>query len=614
MLWENKVTSTIMYVKGENMTIFDLISLLGGLAMFLYGMRLMGDSLKSSSSGPLKSLMEKLTNTPVKAFLLGLFMTAIIQSSTATIVITSGLVGAGIISLHQSLGIVVGANVGTTVTGQIIRLLDLNSSSGTSFLNFFKPSTLAPLALIIGIVLIMFCSFKNSKTIGNIAVGFGILFIGLINMTDAVSVLSDSGVLESVLVKFSTNPVMGYIAGAAVAFILQSSSASVGILQAFATSGQLTFQAIYAVLTGIYLGDCVTTAIVCYIGAKPDAKRVATVNVIFNIAKMAMVLIAVTILHGMGVLSSIWDAPITSGGIANTNTIFNLICAVVLLPFLSIFESMSKKINKDEPVKVGKYAEKLESLNPLFFTAPGLAFDNSYQVLMTMLQAANNNLTKAIGTIFTYDEKVIQDIESEEDEIDTMADRVSDYLINMSAHIREKDHVATLDYYIKLVNEFERLGDHAVNLTETATTLAESGNPLSGTAKKEIAVLAELIQRIMKYAMQAFEHCDIDAARQIEPLEEVVDNLVAQIRDNHLARLLEQKCSVITGTELMNLLSDMERISDVCSNIGIATIVRVHPELANQTHGYIARLHAGSNEEFNRIFNEAHNEYFEKLK
>ena len=596
------------------MTIFDLISLLGGLAMFLYGMRLMGDSLKASSSGPLKSAMEKLTNTPVKAFLLGALLTAIIQSSTATIVITSGLVGAGIISLHQSLGIVVGANVGTTVTGQIIRLLDLNGASGgASLLNFFKPSTLAPLALIIGIVLIMFCSFKNSNTLGSIAVGFGILFVGLINMTDAVGVLSESGVLENVLVRFSTNPILGYIAGAVVAFILQSSSASVGILQAFATSGQLTFQAIYAVLTGIYLGDCVTTAIVCYIGAKPDAKRVATVNVLFNIAKMVMVLVAVTILHGMGFLSNIWNAPITSGGIANTNTVFNLVCAVVLLPFLGAFERMSKKINKDEPVKVGKYSEQLASLNPLFFNTPGIAFDNSYQVLVTMLKAANENLNKAIGMIFQYDAEVSAEIEREEDEIDTMADRVSGYLVQVSAHIREQAHVGTMDYYLKLVNEFERLGDHAVNLAETATTLAESGNELSGTAKHEISVLAELIQKILGLAQDAFFFGDMISARQIEPLEEVVDSLVAKIRDNHLERLLEQKCSVITGTELMNLLSDMERISDVCSNVGIATIVRERPELANQTHGYVATLHAGDSEEFNRTFTNAYNEYFNKL-
>ena len=246
------------------MSIFNIISLFGGLALFLYGMRMMGDGLKESSSGQLKRVMEKVTGTPLKAFLLGLVMTAVIQSSTATIVITSGLVGAGIISLHQSLGIIMGANVGTTVTGQIIRLLDLNAS-GASILQFFKPSTLAPLALIIGIVLIM--SKKGSGELGKIIIGFGILFTGLMNMTDAVSTLSETGIVDTMFSHLGKNPLLGYLVGLAVSFVLQSSSASIGILQAFSMSGLLTFNAVYPVLMGIYLGDCVTTAIVCNIGA-----------------------------------------------------------------------------------------------------------------------------------------------------------------------------------------------------------------------------------------------------------------------------------------------------------------------------------------------------------
>ena len=291
------------------MNIYNLITLLGGLAMFLYGMRIMGDGLKEGSSGTLKNALEKLTNTPVKAFLLGLVLTALIQSSTATIVITSGLVGAGIISLRQSLGIIVGANVGTTVTGQIIRLLDLDSS-GTSFLQFFKPSTLAPLALIIGIIIIMGWKSKGSGKLGQIIIGFGILFSGLLNMTDAVSTLTESGIIEQLFSNLGKNPILGYLIGAGVAFVLQSSSATIGILQAFSTSGQLTFGAIYAVLVGIYLGDCVTTAIVCNIGAKPDAKRVGIVNIVFNLSKSALILIAVAIVHNMGLLDGLWNRTI----------------------------------------------------------------------------------------------------------------------------------------------------------------------------------------------------------------------------------------------------------------------------------------------------------------
>ena len=330
------------------MNIFNVISLFGGLAMFLYGMRMMGDGLKESSSGALKKVMERVTGTPIKAFLLGLGMTAVIQSSTATIVITSGLVGAGIITLHQSLGIIIGANVGTTVTGQIIRLLDLNAS-GASVLQFFKPSTLAPLALIIGIVLIM--SKKGQDKVGRIVIGFGILFTGLMNMTDAVSSLTETGIVEVLFSRLGENPLIGYLVGLAVSFVLQSSSASIGILQAFSMSGMLTFNAVYPVLMGIYLGDCVTTAIVCNIGAKPDSKRVGVANILYNLGKTALILIGVNIAHRMGLLAALWNKTVYSGDIADVNTVFNLVSALLLLPAMGLFEKLSLKLVKDEPAE-----------------------------------------------------------------------------------------------------------------------------------------------------------------------------------------------------------------------------------------------------------------------
>ena len=356
------------------MDIFDVVSLLGGLAMFLYGMRLMGDSLKENSSGTLKAAMEKVTNNSFKAFLLGIFITALIQSSTATIVITSGLVGAGILTLRQSLGIIVGANVGTTVTGQIIRLLDIDSS-GTVWLRFFQPATLAPLALIIGIVLIMGHFVKNAKSVGNIAVGFGILFSGLLNMTGAVAKLTQSGAIEQLFSGLGENPFLGYLTGAGVAFVLQSSSATVGILQAFSASGLLTFKAIYAVIVGIYLGDCVTTAIVCSIGAKAEARRVGIVNILFNLSETVLVLVGVAVVHRLGLLNALWDRTANSGMIANTNTIFNLTCSICLFPMLGVYEKLSRRIVKDdrEEVREEKYRDELEALNPGFLNTPALA-------------------------------------------------------------------------------------------------------------------------------------------------------------------------------------------------------------------------------------------------
>lgn len=595
------------------MDIFNVISVLGGLAMFLYGMRMMGDGLKESSSGTLKKAMEKLTNTTVKAFFMGLVMTALIQSSTATIVITAGLVGAGIISLRQSLGIIVGANVGTTVTGQIIRLLDLNSS-GTSFLRFFQPSTLAPLALIAGIILLMGKKFRGSEKIGKIIIGFGILFSGLLNMTDAVSSLTESGIVEQLFLRLGENPLIGYLIGVGVAFVLQSSSAAIGILQAFSTSGQLTFGAIYAVLVGIYLGDCVTTAIVCNIGAKPDAKRVGIVNILYNLGKSVLILAGVTVIHKLGLLDGIWSSTIHSGGIANTNTVFNLACAVLLFPMLGLFEKQSYRIVKSQPKAAGKYDELLDALNPVFVSTPAIAFARCYDALLVMYRLARTNIDRAFGLLTKYDENIAAQIEENENDIDMMADRVSNYLITISARITSAEHVEILNQYYSGITEFERLGDHAVNIKEIAESLNKKNAAFSGAAIEELDVLHKLIGTILEYTRDAFEKRDLSAAQHIEPLEEVVDDMVNVLNENHLERLRVGGCGVDAGTEFLNLLSEIERISDICSNVGVATVARVQPEMMHQVHEYVSMLHSGRDEKFNQEYQEAHERYFEMLR
>ena len=594
------------------MSIFNVITLLGGLAMFLYGMRLMGDGLKESSSGTLKVAMEHVTNNPFKAFLLGLAVTAIIQSSTATIVITSGLVGAGIITLRQSLGVIVGANVGTTVTGQIIRLLDVDDSA-TSWLQFFKPSTLAPLALIIGMLLIMGLKFRNSSRIGNIAIGFGILFSGLMNMTNSVTSLTDSGLFEQLFQRMGDNPVLGYLTGAGIAFLLQSSSATIGILQAFSMTGLLAWNAIYAVIVGIYLGDCVTTAIVCWIGAKADARRVGMVNILYNLSKSAIVLIVVTIVHRMGLLDGLWTRTVNSGIVADTNTIFNLACALLLLPMLPVYEKMSRRIVKDDPVKASKYDELLEALSPAFFQTPALALRSCYNALMAMFTAARANIEKAMDLLHVYDENVVEEIKEEEENIDMLNDEVSNYLIALSPHIKEDYQVRILNEYYKVVTEFERLSDHAMNIAEMAQDLDRKGISFSEDALREIDVLEDLIYRILDLTRQAFEKRDVDAAMQIEPLEEVTDDMVNALHDLHLDRLRKGQCSVDAGSSFLNLLSDLERISDVCSNVGVETLTRVNTDLESKAHEFISSLHSGHDETFNQRYNAAHKEFFDRL-
>ena len=391
------------------MTIFNFISLFGGLALFLYGMRLMGDGLKHGSSGAFKTAMEKVTNNPVVGFLMGLVVTAVIQSSTATIVITSGLVGAGIISLHQSLGIVLGANVGTTVTGQIIRLLDLNSD-GASWLNLFKPSTLAPLAAIIGILLIMAFHFHNSDTLGSIAMGFGILFTGLLNMTAAVSPLSQSETFTQAFVSLSNLPVLGFLVGTGVAFLIQSSSATIGILQALSVTGALSFSSVYAIIIGVNIGDCVTTAIVCSIGSKADAKRTGLVHIIFNLCSSILVIAAVLILHSCGTLDAIWSRPITSGGIANAHTLFRLASAVVLLPICGQFEKLARRIIPDDKVQGENVEQELRQLDEKFFHSPALALASAHQAITTMSRLARAGVNSAMDVLEHYDREVINRI------------------------------------------------------------------------------------------------------------------------------------------------------------------------------------------------------------
>ncbi len=594
------------------MNIFNVITLLGGLALFLYGMRLMGDGLQESSSGTLKRVMEHVTNNPVKAFFLGLIVTAIIQSSTATIVITSGLVGAGIISLHQSLGIIIGANVGTTVTGQIIRLLDIDSS-GTAWLQIFKPTTLAPVALILGIVLIMAFKSKKQATVGKIAIGFGCLFTGLLNMTGAVDTLSETGIFATLFSRLGDNPFLGYLSGATVAFILQSSSATVGILQALSMSGGLVFKAIYSVIVGIYLGDCVTTAIVCSIGAKPEARRVGIVNILFNLCESVLVLLTVEILHRVGVLDSLWDMTVHSGEIANTNTIFNIGCSVVLFPLLPLYEKLSYRIIRDKAGRANPRAELFNALSPAFFNTPALALRSCYDVLMAMATSAKEGIGRAMDLLNHFQESDYQAILEEETQIDQMADRVSTYMVQLSPHLTAKEHVAILDQYYKLVTEFERLGDRAEDIAKIAADLHERNARFSDDAYRELGVLRELTEQVLEAALHTFEKRDVEAAQSIEPMEEVIDDLVGALRDNHLTRMRQRKCTAEIGSSYLDLLSDLERISDACSNVGVATVVRVMPDTVANSHAYISFLHSGRDETYNQRYKTYHERYFDRL-
>ena len=593
------------------MTIFNVISLLGGLALFLYGMRIMGDGLKQSSSTTLKNAMGKLSNNPFKGFLLGLFVTVIIQSSTATIVLTSGLAGAGIISLHQTLGIIIGANVGTTITGQIIRLLGIGDNS-PFYLTLFKPSTLAPIAAVIGIVMIMALKSRKANLIGTIAMGFGILFTGLLNMTAAVAPLSDSPAFTSLFENFSKTPILGFLVGAAVAFAIQSSSATIGILQALSMTGKLTFSEIWPIIIGIYIGDCVTTAIVCSIGARADAKRTGIIHIMFNIGEIIVIPIAVYALYGAGILKGIWHAPITPGGIANTHTLFNLFGAMVFLPFSSIFEKLSQRIIKDSAMEVGVERD-LERLDRALFASPELAFQAAQGLIDKLANYAAENVSAAMKLFANYDEKVLRQIQDKEDVIDRLSDGVSDYLLHLTPHVAATRGNYRTGYLIKCITEFERIGDYADNLSENATELHERGEHFSPVAMGEFELMAELLDKATGYAVASVSEQSIEQSKHIEPVEEVMDELVARLRDNHFTRLAEGSCTLGVGLVFLDALVNIERISDQCSNIGTHTLTVLHAIPSDNAHEYIYQLHHGEDPQYNVEFAEIKKDYLDRL-
>ncbi len=591
------------------MTIFNFISLFGGLALFLYGMRLMGDGLKQGSSGALKKFMEKVANNPFTGFLLGLLVTAVIQSSTATIVLTSGLVGAGILTLRQSIGIILGANVGTTVTGQIIRLLDIDGDA-SSWLNIFKPSTLAPLAAIIGIIIIMALKSNKADIAGKVAMGFGILFTGLLNMTAAVDPLSESETFANLFIQMADVPILGFLVGTGAAFLIQSSSATIGILQALSVTGALSFSSVYAIIIGVNMGDCITTAIVCSIGSNADAKRTGMIHIFFNIAASILVIAAIMILHGTGALDGIWDTRITSGGIANAHTLFRLFAAIVLLPVSLQFEKLSRLVIKDGKTPSDDIEAEIQHLDEKLFASPALALASISGVISKMASMSIDAVKTSVRTIRNYDAQAIKEINENEDLIDLLTDKVDNYMIRFSPHVPIGNDNSMLNYYMQCFSEFERIGDYAVNIAESTTEIDEKKISLSPVAHHELAVLSEAVAQVLDYAYKAFTKLDETAAKKIEPVEEVIDDLVSQLRSNHIERFHNGDCTVHGGIAFLDILVNIERVSDQCSNIGFNTLALTDPSLVQNQHDYSKLLHSGQDEEFNALYRKYHDKYF----
>ena len=598
---------------------YRIISLLGGLSLFLYGMRIMGDGLKSGSGGAMRVALEKVTGNRFIGFLFGLLVTCAIQSSTATIVLTVGLVGAGYLSFRQSIGIVLGANVGTAITAQIIRLMDLNAGSG-SILYFFKSDNLAPLALVIGLVLIMFVKTRSSDNTGTIFMGFGILFVGLMNMCNAVSTMSDS--LSRLLVSFENNYFLGFLAGAAVTGIIQSSSAVIGILQSIASSVGVTFCGVFAVIVGVNIGDCLTTYLVCRIGAKSEQIRTCMVHIIYNILAASMVFIVIAILRGTGVISNdLWNMTLNSGGVANLHGLFRLIPAVVLLPFSNTFAKIAERIVKDAPQdqEDSDIEQNLRELDPHLFDNPGVALAQAEHLIGHMADVSQKNYRKAVEMLEIRDtdekacEKIFNRIHEREQLLDRMADASNEYLVALSPHIHLDRDLRDQNFQIKALGCFERIGDLAVNIADNLHTIGEADKSFSLPAHRELRVAVTAAGDILDLTVMAYKENDLAAARRVEPLEEVIDELVEYLRQLHVKRMTKKQCDVFAGIEYQNILLHLERLSDQCSDLAVYMLGRKDDSINGNEHQYIHNLHHSNNQEYLDAFNTNYSKYFDAL-
>lgn len=593
--------------------VYQTIAFLGGLAMFLYGMQVMGDGLKSSSGTAMKNALAKVTNKPYMGFIFGMLVACIIQSSTATIVITVGLVGAGFMTFHQSIGIVLGANVGTAITAQIIRLMDV--SSGTdSILYFFKADNLAPLALIIGIVMIMFIKSGSSKNIGNIACGFGVLFMGLIYMSDVVSGFGDS--LSNLLTAFENNYALGFLAGVGVTGVVQSSSAVVGIIQSIASSIGVTFKGIFAVVIGVNIGDCLTTYLVSRIGAKPNQRRTAVVHVVYNVFAAALCILIVIIGRMTGILNDeIWTSTLNSGGVANLHGFFRLVPAVALLPLTGLFEKITVSIVKDAPVAEEDAAalNALSGLDERLISTPSIALDQVENCVAKMIDLARHNFAACVSQIYEYDPSRDERIKQREDLLDKITDATNNYIIAMSQYVTRDKDTKRQNYNLKAIISFERIGDLAVNITESLQAMRASGKTFSENAMSELRILIEASQEILDITTEAYLRQDVTLATQVEPLEEVIDDLVEDMNARHVYRMVNKLCDPIRGIHFQNILTNIEHVSDKCSDVAVYILESDNDDIVGNEHAYLHELHHSGNKEYLSMYDENYKIYFDKL-
>lgn len=593
---------------------YHIVALLGGLAMFLYGMRVMGDGLKSNSGGAMKTALETVTSKPFLGFILGMLVTCIIQSSTATIVLTVGLVGAGLLTFRQSVGVVLGANVGTAITAQIIRLMDVQSGEN-SIMYFFKADNLAPMALIIGIVLLMACKSQSQKNMGNVACGFGVLFMGLIFMSDAVSSFESS--LSFLLTAFENNYLLGFGAGVVVTGVIQSSSAVVGIIQSIASSVGVTFKGIFAVIIGVNIGDCLTTFLVSRIGARPEQIRTAVVHVVYNVCASILIIALIFIGKTTGILDGIWMAKLNSGGVANMHGLFRMIPAVTFLPFSGLLAKITERLVPDKAVEMNEedaiIEEDMKNLDARLISSPILALDQASHLVSEMANVAHHNYSACSQQIYGYETDRNRRINEREDLLDRCTDAINQYLVSLTPYIARNRDFRTQNFLMKTSVCIERIGDHARELTLVLKNMQEHKETFSSNAMNELRVALDAVEEIIETTFDAFNTHDINIAKRVEPLEEVIDDLVADLNTRHIYRMSQNACNVFGGIQFQNMLTSLENIADQCSDIAIYIIELDEKSIIGREHEYIHQLHHSNDTNFQEGYQFNREKYFTRL-
>ena len=584
------------------MNVYDILNLLGGIALFLFGMHTLSASLEKLAGGKLETWLEKATSKPIKGVVLGAIITAVIQSSAATTVMIIGFVNSGLMKLSQAIGVIMGANIGTTATSWLLSLQSISGSDGFSFLNLLKPTTFTPVLAVIGVILIMFTKSDKKKTIGMILAGFAVLMFGMNSMSSATAGLAENETFCNILMMFS-NPVLGVIAGAVLTAVLQSSSASIGILQSIAIStGKVTYSVALPLLLGQNIGSCVT-ALISSVGANKPAKRVAFVHLYFNVIG-TVVFLSIFYLLNAFISMPFMEESLNAVGIAVIHSGFNVLATALFMPFTKQLEKLACLTVRDD-----SNDEKLTPmlLDERLLKTPSVAIEQCRNVCIRMARLTQETLKMSMEVVTTYDAKKCAEVIDNENAIDIFEDKIGSYILKISSKDLSENDSKIVSSMLHTIGDLERISDHAVNIVEAAEEMHSKKIKFSQQALRELPVIVNAVSEILDMSINAFVNNDVNLAKNVEPLEDVIDQLRSDLKTRHIERLRNGKCTIELGFILQDLLTNFERVSDHCSNIAVYLIQISDNSM--DTHEYMNELKKLDRSEFMDEFNDYKNKY-----